>query len=79
VKPNQLLRAAIDQRDREQGVADDQLADAARMDWLDKAAFPKCRFCDRNLNEGNLTGVCSTRPECRKQLRAENRAKKALR
>jgi hypothetical protein len=64
-------------RDREQGVADDELADAERMAWLDEAAHPKCRFCGAGLNDSNRTGVCSTKPECRKQAPGRGEGERA--
>jgi hypothetical protein len=64
---DRLLRAAIDQRDRDQGIADDEMVDAERMAWLDKAARPKCRFCGASIRDDNSSGICAMNPECRRR------------
>lgn len=74
-----LLRAAMDRREREQGIslgAEFEQADEQRMRVLDQLAFPKCGGCGGSLNEGNLSGFCNRSAACRRLRRKSIRPPK---
>ncbi len=73
-----LLRAAVEQRDREQYIARDEAdvaADEQRMRMLNEVVKRRCENCGRRLRTQNTAvAYCSTTAVCprlaKKQLRA---------
>lgn len=75
-----LLRAAVDRRDREQGVSgldEFEAADAARRTLLDEQLEREmhCAGCQGPLRENSKTGFCSRNAECVRKARASSAAR----